>query len=175
MEPNYKEYTLDELYDVYQNIDREKHPERFKKICEQIASKEAFNKSKTLEKLRETSEYPSRKEDLDGNYVPNSISVTDRLFNLVLALVLIVYGSYGVYKNQLYVPATRGDGTYLSGGAAWIMYAALLCGSVYLLTIIVDHYDKRDNEIKYYMFGNFVKLIGFVLAAVATIYPYFQS
>lgn len=175
MEPNYEEYTLEELYDVYQNIDRENHPERFKKICEQLALKESLEKNKESKEHEKSSDYPVRKTDIDGNYIPNSISVTDRLCNFLLALAFIIYGSYGVYKNQLYVPSRRGDGIYLSGESAWIMYSALICGFLYFLTIVIDHYDKRDNEIKYFMFGKNVKLIGMILAGIAVFYPIFQS
>jgi len=31
-EPDYKSYSTDELIDVYENIDRENYPERFKKV-----------------------------------------------------------------------------------------------------------------------------------------------
>ncbi len=31
-EPDYEKYSREELLDVYENIDRENHPERFKKI-----------------------------------------------------------------------------------------------------------------------------------------------
>ncbi len=40
MEPDYSQFSLDELYDVYENIDAEKHPERFKIIREQISFKQ---------------------------------------------------------------------------------------------------------------------------------------
>jgi hypothetical protein len=33
---NYSNYTLDELFDVNENIDREKYPERYKQLCEEI-------------------------------------------------------------------------------------------------------------------------------------------
>ena len=171
MEPNYEEYTLDELYDVYQKIDRENHPERFKKICEQLALKESLEKNTESKLNGDTSEYPVRETDVDGNYIPNSISVTDRLWNLSLALAFIAYGGYGVYNNQLYVPSKRGDGMYLSGESAWIMFAALIFGFIYFMTVVIDHYDKRDNEIKYFMFGKNVKIIGIILSCITVCYP----
>jgi hypothetical protein len=33
---NYSNYTLDELFDVNENIDKEKYPERYKQLCEEI-------------------------------------------------------------------------------------------------------------------------------------------
>jgi hypothetical protein len=31
-EPDYEKYSREELLDVYENIDRDKYPERFKKV-----------------------------------------------------------------------------------------------------------------------------------------------
>lgn len=36
LEPDYAHYTLNELYDVARNINREAHPERFKRLVEEI-------------------------------------------------------------------------------------------------------------------------------------------
>ncbi|MBA6363700.1 hypothetical protein H4J42_08085, partial [Colwellia sp. BRX8-8] len=36
MSINYSNYTLDELFDVNQNIDKDKFPERYKQLCEEI-------------------------------------------------------------------------------------------------------------------------------------------
>jgi len=33
---NYSDYTLDELFDVHENIDRDKYPQRYTKLCEEI-------------------------------------------------------------------------------------------------------------------------------------------
>ena len=40
MEPDYSQYTLDELYDVHDSIDSDKYPDRFAKIQEQILAKQ---------------------------------------------------------------------------------------------------------------------------------------
>ena len=41
MEPDYSQYTLDELHDVHDNIDSVKYPDRFAKIQEQILAKQS--------------------------------------------------------------------------------------------------------------------------------------
>jgi hypothetical protein len=40
MEPDFEKYTLDELRDVEENIDRVKYPDRYKRIYELISQKE---------------------------------------------------------------------------------------------------------------------------------------
>ncbi|NMP31052.1 hypothetical protein HII17_05690 [Thalassotalea sp. M1531] len=117
---------------------------------------------------------PVRQVDENDNYIPNQISAIDRLWNILFAIGFISYGAYGIYIDDLYIPSKRG-GIHLSGESAWIMYAALICGCLYFLSIVVDHYDKRDNELKYYMFGKNVKYLGIGIAIVAIFYPLFQG
>lgn len=40
MEPDYSQYSLDELFEVHDSIDSDKYPERFEKIKEQILFKQ---------------------------------------------------------------------------------------------------------------------------------------
>jgi len=42
--PDYQHYSLEELYDVAQHIDREKYPERYALVVEQIANQERQRK-----------------------------------------------------------------------------------------------------------------------------------
>ena len=41
MEPDYKSYSLDELYDVKENIDADLYPERFQSLAKEIKSRES--------------------------------------------------------------------------------------------------------------------------------------
>jgi len=173
MQPKYQEYSLDELYEVYESVDRDKHPDRFKRICEEIQTREPEN-IETNDEPEKECKLPVRKVDENGNYIPNSISPVDRLWNIIFAIGFTLYGAYGIFIDDLYIPSKRG-GMHLSGESAWIMYAALICGCIYFLSIVVDHYDKRDNEIKYYMFGKNVKYLGLAMAMVAIFYPLFQG
>ncbi len=38
------------------------------------------------------------------------------------------------------------------------MYAAMICACVVLLSVVADHYDRRDNVISYRRFGQIGKL-----------------
>jgi len=83
------------------------------------------------------------------SYKPNHISLFSRIYNGVAAFLLIIYGAYGVATDSLFMPARQGNALELYGYSAWLMYVAMLFASLNLLTLVVDHYDKRDNE-KYY-------------------------
>jgi hypothetical protein len=49
------------------------------------------------------------------------------------------------------------------------MYAAMLCASVHLAAVVMDHYDRRNNEDLYQRLGELSRKIGWVLFGVAFI------
>jgi hypothetical protein len=82
------------------------------------------------------------------NYVPNEVSLSERVINKVLIAFLLCYGAYGVYSGSLYLPLGRGEVT-LEGNAVYFGFASLILGAIYFLVEIIDHYDTRDNEFTY--------------------------
>ena len=83
--------------------------------------------------------------------------------NKLFSIILIVYGGYGVYKNDLFIPGKRIKGVHLHDEPAILMYAAFICGCLVMLSVIVDHYDERDNEHKYKTFAKVFKYLGWGL------------
>jgi hypothetical protein len=83
-------------------------------------------------------------------YVPNQISIQARLINLIVSILFIVGGGYGVLMHDLAVVLGGKSLTrqvyHLHDTAAIIMYIGLLLVSVCLVSEIIDHYDKRNNE-----------------------------
>jgi hypothetical protein len=49
------------------------------------------------------------------------------------------------------------------------MAAAMLCGAIVLLSVVVDHYDRRDNEAAYRLFKWLAVRIGWSLLAASLI------
>jgi hypothetical protein len=80
---------------------------------------------------------------------PNRVPRKTRMANAVLAAALITYGSYGLYIDDIFVPGKGGEGLHFSGIGAWLIYASILCATANLISVVVDHYDKRNNEIYY--------------------------
>ena len=106
------------------------------------------------------------------NYTPNHIPANERILNLVFSILLAGYGAYGVFVNDLYIPGKRSKGIHLHDVPAWIMYAAIICACLVMLSVIVDHYDKRNNETNYKLFANIFRYLGwgfFVLSLVMAI------
>jgi hypothetical protein len=172
MEPNYSTYSMDELNDVYGSIDQKKYPERFKSLCDAIHHRRKGIDEVTIKpelKFEKDLDAPIRHLDGEGKYVPNSISIGNRLLSVLFSLALLIYGANGIYTDDLYIPGKRG-GIHFSGLSTWLAYAGIICLCVSLLSIIIDHYDKRDNEHKYYEFGKGIRLLGFILFLVAIVF-----
>lgn len=84
------------------------------------------------------------------SYEPNHIPLRERVLNCVLSLILIVYGIIALRNDDLYIPARRG-GVHLHGLPMIIMLIAMACAVLAMLLVVVDHYDRRDNERSYRM------------------------
>jgi len=95
-------------------------------------------------------------------YTPNKVPLKTRLINIGLASFLFFYGGYGIYHNDIYIPARRGSGSHFHDGEAVILFASMLCACVVLLSVVADHYDERKNEHAYKFFGDLFKALGWV-------------
>ena len=106
---------------------------------------------------------------MDNEYTPNHIPLSDRAKNLLSSVFLLIYGAYGVWKDDLFVMGRKGGGIHLHHVQAWMMYGAFVCASLVMLSVVVDHYDKRDNEIIYQKFANTFRFSGwgfFILSII---------
>ena len=99
---------------------------------------------------------------MNSLHTPNHIPPRERLLNVGFSLLLFSYGSYGVWVNDLYVPARR-KGLHLHDVPAWIMYGAIICACLVTLSVVADHYDRRNNETNYRLFAKLFRRVGFGL------------
>ncbi|MDD5329342.1 MAG: hypothetical protein PHX38_05005 [Sulfuricella sp.] len=86
-------------------------------------------------------------------YTPNHIPADERAQRTVFSILLFAYGTYGVWVNDLYIPGKRSRGIHLHDVPAWIMYGAIVCACLVMLSVVVDHYDRRNNETNYRLFA----------------------
>ena len=110
-----------------------------------------------------------------AKYKPNFVPLGVRILNGVLASILIGYGTWGLYVNDLPLPDKRGRVLHLSDEPLWIMYSALICGALVYLSEIVDHYDKRNNERAYKAFTKYISWLGWYLFATTLILWIYQA
>ena len=75
----------------------------------------------------------------------------------------------GELLQQEAQPRTRG-GIHLHNEPILIMYGAFICGVLVMLSVVIDHYDKRNNEHVYEIFSKIFKYLGWGLFATAIVF-----
>ena len=100
-------------------------------------------------------------------FTPNKISRGDRITYIILSSILLIYGLGGFIIDDLYIPGKRGKGFHIHGIALYIMLCAFMCAIANLISIVIDHYDKRDNEISYKKFAKRTEILGWIFAVSA--------
>jgi hypothetical protein len=86
-------------------------------------------------------------------YTPNHISLDTRATYLIISSLIIAYAVASLINDDFYIwlPSRRGRdlSEHLHGSAAWLASAAAFAAASNLLAVVVDHYDKRNNETNY--------------------------
>ena len=106
---------------------------------------------------------------MKDDYTPNHIPAKERIGHIVFSMLLFCYGSYGVWVNDLYVPGKRSRGIHLHDVPAWIMYGAIITACLVMLSVVVDHYDHRNNETRYRLFARIGKYVGWGLFGLSLV------
>lgn len=102
-----------------------------------------------------------------AKYSPNHIPRWERFWNTVFSVTLLAYGVYGLSINDLYMPGKHGPGVHLHGLTAWVMFAAMLCACANMISLVIDHYDVRNNETNYRKFARVTQIAGYVFFAIS--------
>ena len=174
---DYSGYTLLELKEALAGIDKGRYPGNYANLRMAYraltgAVPEERTAGREMVEEREERPLPPR-YDASGRYIPNRIPKSERNGNLVFSILLFAYGSIGVWINDLYIPGRRSRGTHLHDVPAWIMYAAMICACVVMLSVVVDHYDRRDNERHYRAFSEGGKYVGWALFGASLFWSLF--
>lgn len=103
----------------------------------------------------------------DKDYTPNQIPLTTRILRTLGSVALLAYGILGVVIDDLVIPGKR-NSMHLHGLNAWLMALGIACAAVTLLAVVVDHYDRRNNESVYRRLESWAGKLGWVLAGLAT-------
>ena len=101
-----------------------------------------------------------------ATFIPNNIPKKEIVKRILTSALLLLYGGYGVATDSLHMPA-RGDTVELYGISAWLMYMSFMFASLNLLTVVLDHYDRRDNESIYRAFEKFFKIMACIFFLIA--------
>jgi hypothetical protein len=96
-------------------------------------------------------------------HTPNHIPASVRIWNTFISVFLLVYGTFGIYTDDLYIPGRRTSGVHFHGEPAFFVYAAMVCAILNLISVVVDHYDKRNNEKNYLLAAKITLHLGIAL------------
>lgn len=116
-----------------------------------------------------------RVDEQGALYSPNHIPRGERVTNVLLSMALLAYGTFGLWIDDLYLPGKRTSGIHLHGLPAKAMYLAMLFACANLLAVVVDHYDRRNNEHRYRRVAQLTQIGGwttFVLALVLDLFVF---
>lgn len=91
------------------------------------------------------------------------------MWNTVLSAILLAYGMYGLSVDDLYLPGKRGPGIHLHGFPAWVMFAAMFCACANMISVVIDHYDVRNNETNYRSFARATQIVGWILFVLSLV------
>lgn len=181
---DYSRYTLLELEEALAGINRHKYPRNFAKLAlayERLAPAHAAAAVRAAMQApaptsTEEAEDPEPQPQYDacGRYIPNQIPVGERAIHVALSLVLLAYGGLGVWINDLYIPGKR-KGLHLHDVPAWIMYGAIICACLVMLSVVIDHYDRRNNERHYREFAKASGYIGWTLFGFSALWAIVAS
>ncbi|HRH06398.1 MAG TPA: hypothetical protein PK702_11305 [Burkholderiaceae bacterium] len=108
-------------------------------------------------------------------YEPNKIDPVTRFWNIFLSTCLLIYGTVGIINDEIFIPGRRSRGALFHGEPAWVLYGAMICASLNLISVVIDHYDTRNNEINYKRFAQVTQYLGwglFILALVLDSFVY---
>ena len=98
-------------------------------------------------------EPPTGEESPLQAHTPNHISLDKRAAYLMISSLIIAYAVASLIRDDFYIwlPSRRGQALSenLRGSAAWLAAAAAFAAASNLLAVVVDHYDKRNNETNY--------------------------
>jgi hypothetical protein len=82
-------------------------------------------------------------------YRPNQVYVGQRLMCGVLSLTWMAWAAIGVLSGHMFFLVSRGGPIHWSGLPALLFCGAVLAAAAACGSVIVDHYDRRDNEAVY--------------------------
>ena len=112
------------------------------------------------------------------SYSPNHIPLGERVAHVLLSLGLIAWGILCLSYDRFYLPARfykpSSRALHLSGTPVVLMAIALFFAAGVVLTVVVDHYDKRDNEGNYRLFARCGGVAAWMAALSAILWNTYQ-
>lgn len=103
----------------------------------------------------------------DGKYIPNKYPKGGLISLAILSAILLVQVVLGLIYGEVVIGTRTLTYMRFHGAAAWAMCGVLFFFAVSLITLVVDHFDKRPNEDMYRRISLHSKDIAWVLIGLA--------
>jgi uncharacterized membrane protein len=101
-------------------------------------------------------------------HYPNHISRPLRRRHLLQALAVAAYAINGLWFAKIVLPI-KAHVLVFEGRSAVVLGSAMLMAALNILSVVADHYDKRDNEAQYERFAQITRVLAWVLLGLATV------
>ncbi len=161
--PNYNNYTLDELFDVQNNIDSERYPERAKEI--ELAISNKMNDPAVKAEIKKQQEL-----DKYSTFGPRFwASILDGIIISVLSAILVYLGTQaggGIQKTLGYIDTVQ---FAVYSVALHTLYGQTF-GKMALDVKVVDHLSEKGISFKQAFLRDCVPVVMLILLLIASIF-----
>jgi hypothetical protein len=96
-----------------------------------------------------------------------TLMLTKRLLSFVFALLLLLWGGYGLYVDDLLIPPLFGKVVSNTPHPTYLMFSAFICGAMMLTSRVINHYEVKNSELAQPSFARYVGWFGGLLFAAA--------
>ena len=116
-----------------------------------------------------------RNQEVKHAYEPNHIPAFQRWFYGLGSLAILAYGMFGLWVDDIFLPGKRSKGMHFHGLEAWFLFGAIVCVAAGGFSVIVDHFDRRDNELNYRRFAKVTTFFGWSLFIISICIPFVRA
>ena len=97
-----------------------------------------------------------------------TLILTKRMLSLTLDLLLLLWGGYGLYVDDLLIPPLFEKTVSHTSHPTYLMFSAFICGAMMLTSSVINQYELKNNEPTQPSFARYVGWFGwfFFLAAL---------
>lgn len=99
---------------------------------------------------------------MNKKYTPNHVPLLTRIIFLFSGLGLIIYTIVGLSKGSIWIFGTGGRSMMLYSSPMWLMALSFFLAASNLLSDVIDHMDKRDNEKSYEKYREISKIAAWI-------------
>jgi len=125
----------------------------------------------TMDRQRGLVEVVERDGTKTEKYHFNRFPTWQLVYHSLASLFLAIYGTMGLTHNDIYVPGKRSSGVHFHDVPAVLVYLAILAAILNLLSLVADHFDRRDNEVFYRRWARVTSAMGWTFFLIALFLP----